>query len=235
MSTYLSLCQEVAREGGTVPTIGNPTAVTAQTGRLARIVEWVDTAWQMIQTDRSDWRWMNADFSGTTSSGTRSYAASAMGIASRFGHWIYEGEELDNLFSVYETALGQDDEGLMTFIEWDKFRRLCLVGPAASVTGKPIYVTIDDAENLQFYPEPDDTYTIRGRYHKSPQTLSADGDTPEMPAEFHRAIAYRALMLQAQHDEAYDNLKVWSMEYDRVMDRLRTHQLPRIRTAKALA
>lgn len=232
---YLALCQEVARESGTVPTIGQPATVTGQVGRLQRVVYWVNTAWQMIQHNEPNWRWMNAEFSAETSSGTQEYTSATMGIADRFADWRYRGEEMDNLFSVYETAAGQADEGLLSYVEWPKFRRLAMVGGAAGTTGKPIYISVDDSRNLVLYPTPDGSYTIRGRYHKAPQELTADSDVPEMPEQFHRAIVYRALMLLAQFDEAQNQMSTWQFEFNLIMDRLRMNQLPRVTVAGSLA
>lgn len=235
MSTFLQLCQDVARESGTVPNIGQPSTVTGQEGRLSRIVTWTASAYTDIQRHKSHWRWLHADFSGQTISGTRTYDAAAMSISERFSRWIFQGEEADNLFSIYKTSEGQDTEGFLTFIDWSRFRREFMVGSAATETGNPGYITVNDQNELVLYPTPDAAYTLRGVYYKSPQTLTVDADVPEMPEDFHIAVMWRALMLMGVFDEAPNQVPNWTAEYYKVMQELRSHQLPRVRLAGALA
>lgn len=233
--TYLELCQEVARESGTISTIGLPASVTGQTGREARIVSWVDMAWNDIQTTRENWRWMRLNFVGQTVANVRNYQWDALGIASRFSHFVYQGEDGDNLISLYKTSEGEGNEGLLSFVEYNEFRRTILVGASEEQTGHPRLYTINDQGSLALHPIPDDVYTIRGRFHRAPQALVNDSDVPEMPAQFHRAITYRALMLLAQHDEAQLQYQFAASEFNRYMDRLEQHQLPRFTLAGALA
>lgn len=235
MSTFLQLCQDVARESGTVPNIGEPSTTTDQSGRLLRIINWTASAYADIQRHKNYWRWLHADFSGETISGTREYSASAMSVSTRFSRWIFHGEQGDNLFTTYKASEGQDTEGFLTFVDWANFRRKFAIGSAVSDTGKPAYVTVNDQNELVFYPTPDAGYTVRGVYYKSPQTLSADDDVPEMPEDFHIAIQWRALMLLGAYDEAPNQVPNWTAEYFKVMQDLRSHQLPRIRQAGALA
>ncbi len=234
MSTFLELCQAVARESGTVP-IGQPETVSSQTGRLLRIVNWVDEAYRIIQRSEADWRWLRANFSYQTIANVSVYDAESLNITERFSRWVYQSESGDNLFSIYLTSEGQSDEGLLQYVEYNTFRREFLVGSAATQTGKPIYITINDSNHLVLYPTPNAAYTLRGRYRKFHQTLSADDDIPEMPAEFHDAIRYRALMLMATFDESFAQNPMWAGEYAEIMDRLRQHQLPRVSLPEPLA
>lgn len=225
--TYLELCQAVAQESGTVPTTGQPTTVVDQTGRLLRIVDWVRDAWTQIQIENKAWRWMEADFSGTLVASTREYAPSALGISSRFRSWVYQGPRGEDAFTIYLASDGQDTEGKLVFRDWDHMRNNVLLGPMLSTTGKPQHVTIDPNNRLVFYPLPDDAYTVRGRYMKSAQTLASDSDEPEIPADFHEAIKWRALKLLALHDEDQFHYQTWDVEYRRAMNDLRGDQTPR--------
>lgn len=235
MSTYLQLCQDAARESGTVSNIGQPETTTGQTGRLLRILKWVTKAYEDIQRQQNAWRWMNADFSGETVAAVQQYDAEAMGITERFSRWICYTDDGDQLFSLYKTSEGQADEGFLQFVDWNKFRRDLMTGSAATQQGRPIYFTIDTENKLRLWPTPDAAYTLRGAYYKAPQSLSDDADTPEMPAEFHDVIVWRALMLLGQFDEAFNQIGGWNAEYQSIMDELRLHQLPRMKVRSTLA
>lgn len=234
MSTYLQLCQATALDSGTVPGTGSPSSVESQTGRLYRIVTFVANAWRDIQRERQNWRWMSAEFTGTTISGVQAYDAAAMGISSRFGHWIFRGDGDDeDLFSLYGSS--QSDEGLLCVIPWERFRRERMIGSAASQTGKPSEVTRNPANELVFYPIPDGAYTVRGRYQKAPQTLAGNTDVPEMPEQFHDLIKWKALMLLGNYDENPNQMPFWGGQYKSILTQLETDQLPRMQMAGPLA
>lgn len=235
MSTFLELCQKTAEESGTIPNLGDPTTTEDQTGRLYRIIGWVREAYEDIQLHSSKWRWMNADFSGQTISGTQNYNASSLGITERFSRWLIAGPKGDNLFTVYKTADGQADEGHLDFWDWSRFRRELMIGSRATETGKPQIVSVNDNNELVFYPIPDAEYTIRGRYRKSPQSLSADNEVPEMPAEFHAAIKWRALMFMGVYDEATRQNPEWERQYDKLIAQLTSDQLPMFNLGGPLA
>lgn len=235
MSTYLEICQDVARESGTVPTIGQPDTITGLSGRLLRIANWVNDAHKDIQRMYETWRWLNADFSGQTIASTQNYNAASMGISSRFSRWVTRGQRERDTFSIYLTSEGQEREQFLEFIEWENFRFTVMVGGNATREGKPIYVSINDQRELVFYPTPDAAYTVRGRYYKAPQTLTVDADTPEMPEEFHDIIKWRALMLMGLFDEAFEQYAGWTQEYNRMLDQLTDSQLPRLMTPGPLA
>lgn len=235
MSTYLQLCQDAARESGTVPNIGEPTTTTGASGRLLRITKWVTEAYNDIQRQRNTWRWLYEDFSGSLISGTREYNAASLGITSRFSRWVSEGPRGRDLFTIYLPADGQDTEGFLQLKDYRDFRVTAGVGSNVSLEQKPVWITIDPKNQLQFYPTPDAAYTVRGVYYKGPQTLSSDADVPEMPEEFHQIIVWRALMLMGTYDEAFEQYPIWKTEFDRLMDQLTDNQLPRIELPGPLA
>jgi len=210
--TFLELCRRVAKESGTIPGSNQPATVTAQTGRLGKVVDWVATAWDDIQRRRADWLWMQDEFSGETLSGIPSYAPDGAEIGlTRFAEWRvrrYTGSDSD--ITIYRTASGVEDERGMLWLPYETFRRQYMRGAASLVTGYPAYVTIEPNRNLRLHPIPDGAYTIKGRYEKSPQTLSEDAHVPEMPSQFHMLIVWEALTRYlAIEDESAGQIGGW--------------------------
>lgn len=67
--------------------------------------------------------------------------------------------------------------------------------------GRPSTFTVSNNGSVEFYPPMDGPYNIYFEYTKTPQTLSAYGDTPTgLPARFHKAISWRALMYYGEYD-----------------------------------
>lgn len=235
MGTYLAICQDVARESGVVAAPDSPTTVTGQVGQLRRLVGWVSEAYRRIQLTK-DWRWLQAEFSGETIAGVQEYRADALGITSRFSKWLRTTDDNQNFpVTRYLTSLGRTDEQELIWIEWNDFKRRFLIGSAATSSDPPSFYTIDPTDRLRFYPIPDDIYTIRGEYMKSPQILTSDGDIPEMPEQFHDLIKWRALMLLGKFDEAFELLPYYQIEHDQIDALLQHKQIPAITMGGALA
>lgn len=235
MATFLELVQDAAEESGTFPNIGDPETLSGATGRTLRMKNWVARAYRDIQRLERGWKWLVGEFSGATIASTQRYASTDLSIASRFSQWIpFDGDEM-RTFTAYKTADGQSTEGFLEFVEWMEFRRRYMVGSQADDTGAPDVFSIDADQKIVFYPIPDAAYTVRGLYRKAPQTLSDDADTPEMPAEFHDIIKWKALEYLGLYDEAADQLPGWRANYMDMLHELRRHQLPALRKPGPLA
>lgn len=232
MATFLQLCQRVASDSGTVNG-AFPTTVVGQTGRLGKIVRWTNEAWRSVQNAHAGWRWMRSDFSGSTVSGTRSYSGSDLGVSSRFGEFVYSGYEDEQRFSIYLTATGVSDEGVLLFRDYEWFYTHCMRG--TQTNDRPIYFTITPDNKLALHPIPDAVYTVRGPYRKDVQDLAVDADVPEMPARFHELIVDVALMSLGTHDEAPQQLQLWQLRKFGRFNDLERDQLPRMRLPEALA
>lgn len=231
MATFLSLVQDTERESGTMPSLLSTTV--GQTGRHQRFVKWVQQAWEELQSEREDWRWMRASFSGSVIAGTVTYDPGALGIT-RFGSWVHETLQ-GNDFTLWVTADGQSTEGYLRFVPWEDFRRLYMVGAHTTTTGTPTIITVTPDDDLRIWPIPDAACTMRGEYMKSPQSLSADADIPELPTQFHHAIRLRALLKMATFDEAWSQFPAWQRELATVHTSLLRTQTPRIRVGRPLA
>lgn len=234
MSTYLELCQAVARESGTVADLTSPSTVTGQTGRLLRIVNWTAQAWKDIQNARSDWRWMRKEFAGDTIATIRRYSINTG--SERFRSWVFDTTPgAEHSFSAYLTATGKSTERKLISVHWDEFRKRYLFGTAEEETGSPTHISVDPANQLVLYPIPDAVWTIRGEFMRGPQILSDDDDTPELPLEHHDAIMWKALILMGGFDEAVEQDPYWARQLAPHMDSLIATQTPRITLGGPLA
>lgn len=220
MSTYLQLCQKTARDSGTV-TGTNPASVASQTGWLLQIVNAVNDAWQRIQNAEATWRWLDTGFEGDTIVNTTAYTSTSWSLT-RFSEWITEKGSV----TIYKDSLGVSDEGELEFIDWLKYRQLYDRG--TQTANRPIHWSISPANEFCLGPKPDAVYTVRGRYRKGNQTLSANADTPEMPDRFHELIVQEALEILAGQDEAPNAIIVAKGAKASYWSALRRDQLPQI-------
>ena len=70
----------------------------------------------------------------------------------------------------------------------------------------PSCYTVDPLNNFLLGPTPDTDYALRGPYWRSNQTLAADDDEPEMPADYHMLIVWNALINYGYNEVANEVL-----------------------------
>jgi hypothetical protein len=180
------------------------------------MVNWISAAWDDLQLERPDWYWLRAGFTLTLSASDYQYSYTDAGIATRFSMW--------DTNSLRQYKLSKNDEIQLSFMGYEDFRQSYLIG--AETQSQPEYFTIDPQLNLMFGPIPDATYTVSGEYFKAPHTLATNEDIPEIPAQYHMAIVYRALMLYARYEAASEIYEDASLNYKRFLRRLELNQLP---------
>lgn len=183
----------VAAESGTIPGV-QPVTVTGLSGRLGKVASWVNLAWTQIQNSRAHWLWMEAEFEGETLAGEPRYTAASWD-ATRWARWI----TTDNTVTLYPLAQ-KAQEALIKFMPWHDYRAVYDRG--VQDQAQPINFSVSPGGEFCLGAVPNAAYVVRGTYRKAPQTLAAAGDVPEMPARFHDLIAWDALILLAEHDEA---------------------------------
>lgn len=232
--TYLTLCQDTRRECRVAGT--GPSAVADQVGRLGDIVAWVAQAYTEIQEGK-DWRWLRSTFTVNTVANDDTYAytdctdSRLSATISRFSKWWIESEDGPNA-TIYLTSAGVGGENYLKPIDWASFRRRYKRG--TQTTGQPIHIAIDPQNNLVLGPKPDAIYTINGEYQMSPQTLSADADSPEMPARFHSLIMYRAMEKYGASNNSPEVFQRGGYEGGKKMRALERDQLPPVTLAGPL-
>ncbi len=203
MSTFLELCADLARESGAIGAA--PAAVTGQTGRQLKCVEWVALAWKTIQNSRRDWTFNRAEFSKSLTISQTAYVGGAGGWAlTRFGEFIGDRPTFRPT-TIYLPADGQATESELCEIDYDYWR--VHYDRGTHDANRPVEYAIAPDRTMRFGPKPDAAYTVRGEYRKTAQILAANADEPDMPERFHDVIVWRAIMLMAGADEAVTALQ----------------------------
>ena len=234
----LQLAQSLIQEGGISGTI---TTTLAQTGELARVVSWVDAAWNDIQTKHDDWDWMRssallgAGASFATVAGTFTYplgtGAGTCGVTlATFGKWV------PSSFRCFTTTTGYTDEVFMGAIGFDAWRDGYMYGAQRSVQTRPTIVAIGPNKSVCVAPPPNAAYTIVGDYFTAPTAMAADLDTPTgLPAAYHMLIVYRALWKYGFYEAASEAIQRASAEDKRMMSELEGKYLPVLGWSGSLA
>jgi len=231
MPTFLQICQYVAQESGVIPNLPAPLSVTGQTGKLQRIVSWVDSAYRHVQNSQDSWKWMHGDFEAPLIASLASYSGSDLGLT-RHARW-HGLNTPQPTWTIRAPGTTRDTEQRLQYVSADYFDSMLDIGIVQ--TGAPTIVAIGADDKVRLHPTPDDAYIVRGKYYKSPQALLLDGDVPEMPARFHDAIQWRALILLGTFDETPTQIQNWNAFYNEVIGQAQSSQLPQVTKTGALA
>ena len=215
MSTYLVLCQDMARDIG-IPGTG-PSAVDATTlsEEENAVVRYIANADLDIQS-----RWFNWDFLWTEATisaiaGTSTLTSSNTGFPSALGNWKLDSAVWNKSADTYQ---------VLEYMEWDKYRYEYKYGTIASDT--PEVFTIKPDNNIDLYPTPDATTAISFEYFATPTALAADADVSAIPPRFHKIIIARAKIYYAENEDAPEILSGALTEFEDLLDKLEADQLP---------
>lgn len=215
--TYLELCQRLRQEAGISGT--GPSAVTSQVGEMARVVDWIDTAYETIQNLHPDWDFLRFDFSFSTVASTQNYTPTAAGYSE---HQTWKRDSL----RCYLTATGATDETWLQYVPWEVFRDARVFGANRTVTGKPIEFSIKPDQSLAFFPIPDAIYTVVGEYWKRAQTMSNDSDEPLIPRQWQMIIVWEALKSYATHESAPEAMAKAERGYRKIITKMEAARRP---------
>ena len=223
--TFLQLAQRLRSECGIAGT--GPDTVIGQTGELARLVNWINAAYEDIQLARPDWKWMRTAKTFNTTAHKQSYHptnASPDLAMTDFSHWR---QDVDGW--IYLTSSGKTSETYLQQIDYDAMRDLYLMGSGPTNYGPPVYFTVSPADkSIVLGPNPDGIYTITIEYFKAPQVLALDINVPTLPAEFHMMIIYRAMQKYGMFSAALEQVQQGEAEYNRLFAKLTIDQAPTI-------
>jgi hypothetical protein len=140
-----------------------------------------------------------------------------------------------NPFTQFLTSGGVSGQQWLIWMPYEQFYQVYKFGVQQSSTGQPIHVSVDDQDQIVLGPNPNGIYTVRGMFQRGAQPLTADGTTPDMPADFHDIIVYYAMERYAANSVAPEVLARAKLEGGRLMRALEQSQLPQIRMGRPLA
>jgi hypothetical protein len=218
--TYLQLCQRARQEAG-IPGNG-PSAVTGQTGKLGKLVDWVSQAWIDIQLKRPNWLFMWEEFSFDTIADQRDYLASTLAAPiTDLSLWDR------NSFLIYKTSLDANDQNRLRPIDYGYWRQQYRVGMDVRATDRPQMFTILPNNKIRFEPVSDVPYTIDGEYKRTAQVLAADADVlTNFPDDFQMIVVWQALKYYASFEDAPEVMDEAETNFDNLLVRLEAEQLP---------
>ena len=230
---YLALAQRLRRK---CRVSGNgPTALTGQTEEYNRLLDWVNEAWILIQRTHTDWRWMRASASAQTVQGQATYSPTTDFKLKDFGYWALDYEN-DDTFRNYITAAGTTTEIFMALMaDYDQWRDTYLYGALRTSYTRPIVYALAPDDSIACGPIPLAGYTLIGDYYRVPTELVLATDVPAMPAQFHMAIVYRAMMYYGASEAAPEVYNEGRTEFDRIIRELEATYLRRARLPGPLA
>lgn len=237
---FLEIAQRLRRESGlTSSLLTSPTTVVGQTGKLRGIVDWAAGAYTDIQTVSQDWRWLRSGFTLPTVAATPAYAYTAAtdsqtaATITRFARWWPQQPGGISNMTAYLTASGVAAEYYLNYMDWASFRDVWRRG--VQTDNPPVAFSIDPQNKIALGPVPNAVYTITGEYQMSAQTLALDADIPEMPADFHMLIVWKALLDYAGEAAAPEAFTRAQVRAGPLMAALKLDQLPQIGFGGALA
>ena len=234
----LTLSQRLGVECGVS---GTMTSASAATGENARLVGWINSAWNEIQSKHEDWDWLRSSnilghgASFTTVNGQASYplgtGAGTCGItADAFGAWARY------TLRCFTTSVGYRNEIYLDWISYDNWRDEYMYGAMRDVKTRPMAVSIGPDKSVCLGPPPNDQYTITADYFLAPTVMTADTDVPTgLPARFHILIVYSAMMMYAAYESAPEVYQRGQAKYKELMSELEAQYMPEVTFGGALA
>lgn len=184
----LQLVNDYLMETGAGDPVGS---VVNQTDEYLQAVTWIADAWVEIQRNRL-WRSRWAEGTFTTTIGKNKYTLADLGLTS--GVTI----DLKTLYTANSTRP-------LVETAYTGMRGL-LRATTTPATPNRVSLAPDDA--LILHPTPDAAVVFTYEYFVAPVVLTADLDTPNFPAEYHKAIVWKAV-----ENYAREQGKEWSALY----------------------
>ena len=209
MSTYLVLCQNMARDigiPGTGPSDVTSSSLSEEENAVVRYVKEADVD---IQS-----RWFNWGFLWTEVTLTPTADVSTLTSPSDLGNW-----KLDS----FVLAKGTDSYQELEYMDWDDYNLEYKLGSITSDT--PEVFSVKPNNVIDLYPTPADTTAISAAYWKTPTEMSVDSSESPIPSRFHKIITARAKIYYAENEDAPEILSGALAEFEDLLDKLEADQL----------
>ena len=209
MSTYLELCQNMARDIGIPGTGPSDVAASDLSEEENAVVRYIKQADVDIQS-----RWFNWNFLWTEVTFTPVADTSTLTSPSDIGNW-----KLDS----FVFSKGTDAYQELEYMDWDDYNLEYKLGVITSATPEVFSVKPDNVIDL--YPTPDATTAISASYWKTPTEMSVDASESPIPSRFHKIITARAKIYYAEAEDAPEILAGALAEFEDLLDKLEADQL----------
>lgn len=225
--TFLEICQSVhrwLRIGNALPgMVPDTVATTALPG--VEIVNFVRSAWNDIQIDQPEWRFMAKRGEFLTTPSARAYdAATVRGQISDYDEHLPMWQGVRCILMQRE-SVGIGDQQRCFYMTYERWRGDRDYGVRS--IGRPSFYTVRPQQTIEFDPTPDVQYRVSLDYRVLPQILSVDGDIPLLPARYHDAIVWKAVMYYCLTRQNQDQIyQMAEREYDRIYGKMARTELP---------
>ena len=227
---FLQLCQRARRRCRVTGT--GPTTVIGQNEEYARLVDYTNEAWMIIQRKRPDWKWMRNTATFPVVAGQAEYTLAQIESTgsgfSNFGNWAQDS------FRNYPTGVTAQ-EMFMDQIGYENWRNTYLYSTNRTTTSRPIELAETPSHGLALGPVPATGYTILGDYYKVASEMALDADEPALDDQFHMAIVYGVMMLYGAAEAAPEVFDVGQMLYNQIMNEMERFYLPELEDLEPLA
>ncbi len=167
-------------------------SVENQTGEMARVVDWVRSAYIEIQNMRP-WTWLWQPLGHVMTLGKFSYSP-----VTDFG--VTPLDWRHDRFFLYDPDQGRRSRIRLAYVPWAAFDDMY---PDPNwQPGRPQVVSIKPNREIVFNRTPDLNYIFEGEFRNTPESLVANTDVPSLPEQYHMAIVWLAVQIYAQYEEA---------------------------------
>ena len=210
MSTYLQLCQNMARDigiPGSGPSSVTSTSLSEEENSVVRYIKNADTD---VQSRWFDWMFLWSEATINSVSGT-----STLVSPTDLGNWNIDTVVWDK---------GTDNNLPLEYMPWGEYFEMYKLGTIDSADPEVFSVKPDNVIDL--YPTPNSATPVYSQYWKVPTELSADTDVSSIPSRFQRIIIARAKIYYAENEDAPEVLTGSLAEFEDLLDKLESDQLP---------
>lgn len=208
---FLQICQRTRQEVGYSGT--GPASVEGQLGVLAKIVDWVRSAWIEVQQENVYWKFNWATYTSPLTAG--------QAIIDLKSGWGLKVRKLAGSSLYVVRLLENGSKYWVPSMPWDDFRRL----PYTAARGLPVYYSQAPDGKMHLFPAPMDGLVAVLEYQKSSQDLLTNGDVPDCPDEYHMAIVWRAVMFACAHDENPSLFQSANVNYRNLVSKMQITEL----------
>lgn len=208
---FLELCQNVhkiaAIDGDNIVSVVN------QTGMNARIVDWVQRAYEDIQRHRTDWKFRQqlADIDVVAGQYILSNLRDSMEyLDTRSGSFILDGDtkvhklywiDYSDFYNRYESEERQ--------------------------SGNPLHFSVNNSNDIVLDPVPDADLNVKFYYTASLDFLESNTDEPLIRRAYQDTIIWKAVKYYAEEQEAEGIFQTATMNYKEALNRMELDLRPK--------